>query len=144
MYWKIRRVIRKIRHIPYSIQQGIENTITWFPIIWKDSQWDYSFLFKIMLKKMELMEEYFDSDYPSSQDHRIYAGDIRKARLALDYISSGKYEAEPYESWHEKREQGIKDDELFEKCCKEEKRLYNENMDIFCNTFKEKVLYWWD
>lgn len=44
----------------YEVKHGIKNLIKWFPIIWEDRNWDYSFMFAIMEKKFQLMEESFE------------------------------------------------------------------------------------
>ena len=51
-YYQIKSFIRGI--IP-----GIENVIMWLPVIWRDRWWDYSFLFSILKRKLEFMEEGF-------------------------------------------------------------------------------------
>ena len=40
-----------------NIKYGIENLISWFPIIWKDRNWDCNYFFKILEKKLELYEK---------------------------------------------------------------------------------------
>lgn len=39
--------------------QGIKNIIYWFPIIWKDKNYDYAFMDYILLHKMKKMYKYF-------------------------------------------------------------------------------------
>ena len=45
------------------IKYGIENFITWAPIIWGDRQWDYEFFYRILEKKLELMSKHFKFNY---------------------------------------------------------------------------------
>jgi len=42
-----------------DIQVGFWNLIVWFPVIWKDRQWDQVFFYKILRKKLVLMEKQF-------------------------------------------------------------------------------------
>ena len=37
---------------------NIKNLITWFPIIWKDRQWDFYYIEKLLLKKVQLIIKY--------------------------------------------------------------------------------------
>lgn len=66
----------------YKITQGIQNLITWFPIIWKDRQWDHYYLMVMLHKKLSLMEEHISK-------HRIHVGwerdvfKIKRCRLTL-------------------------------------------------------------
>jgi hypothetical protein len=43
----------------YNIRRGIRNIIRWLPIIWKDEDFDWYFLAKIMEAKTRYMSEYF-------------------------------------------------------------------------------------
>ena len=45
--WRIRRVIRRTK-----------NLFRWLPVIWKDEQWDYHFIFEILKYKLTIMSEY--------------------------------------------------------------------------------------
>lgn len=68
-----------------GILNGLKNLRYWFPVIWKDRQWDYDFLLKLLLHKLERMEDYFiDGD----DDCEIYEleeciGLIKKIRGAI-------------------------------------------------------------
>ncbi len=46
----------KINNFFRSIKYGIKNLITWFPIIWKDRDWDHWYLYKILRFKLIQME----------------------------------------------------------------------------------------
>lgn len=61
--WKIREFKRSCR-----------NLITWLPIIWKDRQWDSSYIFIILKKKIELVR-----DHHIEQKH--YVGWEREVEL---------------------------------------------------------------
>jgi hypothetical protein len=51
LYYKIKRAS------PYhNIKNGIQNLTTWFPVIWKNRDWDFAFIWIILHKKLELME----------------------------------------------------------------------------------------
>ena len=40
-----------------NIYRGIVNLIIWFPVIWKDRNWDQYYFYKIMKAKLEKMEK---------------------------------------------------------------------------------------
>ena len=50
------RIWYNFTKIWYNFKHGIINLIIWFPVIWKNRDWDYCFLYKIMKKKLEMME----------------------------------------------------------------------------------------
>ena len=41
------------RYIPENIRTGISNLIYWFPDIWKDRNWDDSYIFEVMIHKLK-------------------------------------------------------------------------------------------
>jgi hypothetical protein len=56
-------IVRKLQFIPLwwnhdgkyyhkYIKQGVKNLIYWFPIIWKDRNWDSHYIFEIMKHKL--------------------------------------------------------------------------------------------
>jgi len=42
----------------YDCRYGIENLISWFPIVWKDRGWDHYFIFVALRHKLHLTEEH--------------------------------------------------------------------------------------
>ena len=44
----LRRTIRKIKNI-----------IRWLPVLWKDSDWDYYYIFEILKNKLKFQSEHF-------------------------------------------------------------------------------------
>ena len=43
----------------YSLKRGIINLIRWFPIVWRDEDWDWAFLAEIMEFKFRNMSRCF-------------------------------------------------------------------------------------
>ena len=52
LFWKF-----EYRYYPRNFVQGIKNLIKWGPIIWKDRDWDDSFLFEVIKFKISKMSE---------------------------------------------------------------------------------------
>jgi len=159
----MKKLLHKIKVEIKSIIYGVKNIIIWIPIIYQDRHWDYSFLFTIMIKKLELMEEFYaDESNTCCADARVYAEDIHNAVAELKYIADGKFDEEAYKPLHDKHMEKYGEytlenvlesanapkpeghSEWIEGMVKESDRLYNEHMDEFCRIFKEKVRYWWD
>jgi len=67
-----------------NIINGISNLIYWFKIIWKDRDWDYSFLLTILKHKLESMEDFFLSEDVTSVGAEKEAFTIRKTKLVVD------------------------------------------------------------
>lgn len=53
LWWKF-----KGKHIPRNIKQGIKNIIYWLPIIWKDRNYDHTFIYEILKHKLTSQANY--------------------------------------------------------------------------------------
>lgn len=53
LWWR-----HEARYYHRDLIEGIKNLIRWFPIIWKDRDWDHSFIFNLLIKKLELQSKY--------------------------------------------------------------------------------------
>lgn len=56
---KICNFLMNIKYYPKDIFTGIKNLWVWFPIIWKDRNYDYRYLIDINIKKMEEMKKWY-------------------------------------------------------------------------------------
>jgi len=65
LYWKF-----KYRYYPRNFVRGVKNLIKWGPIIWKDRDWDDSFLFEIIKFKISNMSELHSETMPYNGSHR--------------------------------------------------------------------------
>ena len=45
-------------YIPKNIVRGIKNLWKWFPIVWKDRDWDHTFIYKILEFKLKNQSKY--------------------------------------------------------------------------------------
>lgn len=72
----------KIRGYFFSIKYGIENLIKWFPIIWKDRDWDQWYLLHIMQKKLEGMEKLIRVH----GNHVSAESDAKEIRICIELI----------------------------------------------------------
>lgn len=77
----------------HDIKQGIKNLIGWFPIVWKDRDWDYNFLLLLMRFKLKRMEKEFRSYNDTIVSNKLSADKIRECVLLLDRIIEDKYTA---------------------------------------------------
>ncbi len=144
-----------------TFARGIENLITWLPIIWNDRQFDQAYMFEILIKKMEIMEKFFRSENTWSADALIYADQIKKTRETLQYINDEKYHEEAFELYYkvypfdEERFNKMMNNQPYEKDSEEKtqmfrdsmaksEKLYIKAMNSFCRDLKEYSRGWWD
>lgn len=46
------------KHIPRNIKQGIKSTIYWLPVIWKDRNYDHTFIYEVLKHKLKAQANY--------------------------------------------------------------------------------------
>jgi hypothetical protein len=96
----------------YQLKQGIINLIRWFPIIWGDREFDYSFLLDIMSFKMKLMSEMHRKHNESINAEEI-AKQLAKCAELAKRISIDNYDTKTMEEHEEMMEKEL--DLLFSK-----------------------------
>jgi hypothetical protein len=58
-YWKLYRWWKwEAKHVPRDIAKGFKNLWKWFPIIWKDRDWDNHFIFEALKFKLKNTANY--------------------------------------------------------------------------------------
>lgn len=63
MFTKIRIWWRWHGHYMHKdFAQGVKNLWKWFPIIWKDRDWDHNFIYNLLAKKLEFQSKYFSNN----------------------------------------------------------------------------------
>jgi len=57
-----KKTINSIESLYYNINNGLKNLIEWFPVVWKDRDWDSYYIYKVMIfkikKQMNSMDKY--------------------------------------------------------------------------------------
>lgn len=82
--WRIRMFFRKVK-----------NLIRWFPIIWKDEDWDDHYIVEIFIKKLEHQRDFFLSDRTHILEAENVAAEIQ---IAIDSLRKTADSWEHYES----------------------------------------------
>ncbi len=75
--WKIKSKIRQIR-----------NVIRWIPIIWRDRDWDYYFIYEILKQKLINQEQYIREQGV----HVFNKADADSIRTAIEMIDKVQHE----------------------------------------------------
>ena len=58
-YWKLYRwFLWDVKHVHKTIWVGIKNIWKWFPVIWKDRDWDYYYIYQVLKFKLEKQANY--------------------------------------------------------------------------------------
>lgn len=98
-------IVRKLRFIPLwwdnegryyhkMFKTGVQNLIYWFPIIWKDRNWDSHYIFEIMMHKIKAQSEYIgsrDIHTRAKRDAEIMMTCVRLMKKVQDDFYSSEY-----------------------------------------------------
>ena len=99
-YWKVYRWFRwDAKHFHRDIAQGFKNLWRWFPIIWKDRDWDDHYIFEPLKFKLKNTAKYFEKN----QRFVGWENEVRYMRICqtlINRIQDEYYKMEHYE-FHE-------------------------------------------
>ncbi|MDD3123205.1 MAG: hypothetical protein PHC62_06830 [Candidatus Izemoplasmatales bacterium] len=130
---KIYRRKRRIRLVRFftdgfnSLKYGIKNILFWFPVIWKDRQFDHGYLYTILGKKLELMEAFFLSDDTNVANAKKYGKQIKIARILCNRLETEDYSnPNKWADW------------------KYADRQEKQDREYLFDLMKKKVPAWWD
>ena len=140
-------------------QESIESVIFWIPVIWKDRDWDYDFLLKLMEVKIRKMKKFFEEDGVAIHSKK----ELKEMGIASGLLK--RLREEDYTRYlHNKHDEKwgrleLKNNRIERNNVPEEKReierkefkdimdhedyMVKQDLDYFCKMFK-KVRRWWD
>ena len=98
----IHSIIQTIKDAPYNIKYGIENLIRWFPVIWKDRDWDQYYIYVILRQKLKYMEKLHDSDKSHLMSAEQTAKEIKICFDLLDRLVKDEYDESAFKRYYEK------------------------------------------
>lgn len=87
------------KYLHRDIAQGIKNLIKWFPIIWKDRDWDHQFIFDILQFKLQNQAKYI-GDHNRHTRAKEDAELMMKCVDLIEKVKTEFYQAE-YMDYHE-------------------------------------------
>jgi hypothetical protein len=84
-----------------SFIHGIKNLIKWFPIIWKDHDFDEGYLLIIMRFKLKNMEEFFNSNQAFTVSAKRHVHEIMIVKNLIDRIHKNNYSSRQWPRTYE-------------------------------------------
>lgn len=119
------------RYLHKTIKNGFKNLWYWFPVIWKDRNWDDSFIFEILKHKLKAQANYIGK-YGLHVNNWKDERDMMICVRLIDKISEEFYQME-YMDYHKTKH-------WFEPADKEgystwESRQLEENFDDYFNKY---------
>jgi len=116
------------KYMHREFARGIKNLIYWFPIIWKDRNWDSHYIFEILKHKLTAQANYIaeqDRHTRAQKDAR----DMRRCVKLMQLIDDDFYESE-YSDYH-KTKNWFEPTEDNDGTSTWESRLLEENFDDY-------------
>lgn len=80
-----------------KIKRGFENLFTWLPIIWRDRNYDYEYIYKLLQKKLLLTLNELKKDHYDEEEYQIEA-----CLMLLDKLIDNKYGEGIYDAFDAK------------------------------------------
>jgi len=164
--------IQKIKDLPRNISQGIKSLWIWFPVIWKDRQWDNQYIYEVFRHKLHLTEQLI-----RHHGHHLYrikdADQIKVCINLLDRLIKDEYHETAFKKHEEKwgaAELNFKDSEEYPKmsvaaithpnvktdedkvnerkefkiASEHESRLREQDLDLLFKLMRKHIQGWWD
>ena len=130
--------------------ESLCNVISWFPIIWDDRDYDYSYLLIMMREKLKRMR-ILQAEHGNSTNHMKYAKHIRVAELLLDRIIANDYvmadfaeHEKKFGSIFDKRETRLEESKDIRRMADKEAYMSKQDLEYFGRYFAKHVRGWWD
>jgi hypothetical protein len=130
----------KIRDNVRSFQIGIKNIIKWFPIIWKDRDYDHAYIECMLLHKLKMMYDRFidpNETYVNwDTDHGKKA--LKALKICITILERRRSEFYILNLWDEKNVDLT--EELMAKLLSVERRDWK----LFHKLMEQYMEWWWD
>jgi len=117
-----------------GIKRGVKNLVFWFPVIWLDRWWDHSFLYPILRRKLEHMEENFRLG-GCHKNNKKDAFKMKKCVLLLDRLIN-----DAYIDYKNERGWAPKIRFSFNK----EHEMIEQDLDLLFKLLRRNIRTWWD
>ena len=82
------------KYLHLEFKRGIKNLIYWFPIIWRDRNWDSHYIFEILKHKLKAQSKYIgdrDIHTQSKRDAEVMMTCVRLMEKVQDEFYSSEY-----------------------------------------------------
>lgn len=109
------------------LRQGIKNLWYWFPVIWKDRNWDMHFIYEVIKHKLEAQAKYIDHKNLHVQSKK----DARNMRTCVELIKrlQDQYYTSEYQDYHK--------DRVWFTDCKDKPGYSQYNSEVIFDNFDE-------
>jgi len=100
----------------HNFKRGIQNLLVWVPVIWRDRQWDHTYIYEIFKHKLHLTEQFI-------RHNGIHVNNVKDADEIMVCVNALNNLIE--DNYHE---------EAFRKY----------DLELTFNQMRDKIQGWWD
>ena len=124
-YWKLYRwFLWDAKHVHKTTWIGIKNLWKWFPIIWKDRDWDYYYIFQVLKFKLEKQAKHL-----GGRDAELMMTCVR----LINKLQNEEY----YEEYYDSRPMN---NEMMYKC----QAQHDKAKRLLFKIMNDRIDSWWD
>lgn len=117
--------------------KGVKNLIRWFPVIWKDRDWDYRYIWDLNIQKLKFQSKYIgknDNHTRAKRDAQIMMTCVR----LMEKIKDNDYEVEHQEYYNSNVTFIPKILESGEKVYTYDSKVISENFDEYFKKYSRQ------
>lgn len=148
MWWRW-----EARHYHRDFIKGIKNLIRWFPVIWKDRDWDDHFIWQVMIQKLRFQAKYIgDRDFHTraKRDAEIMMTCVRlMEKIKEEYYATEYFDYHETEyTWEDSDEPGFvtlnveEKSERFDEYFKKYPLVYKRIKQRYTNEDKSRLAFY--
>ena len=151
---KITKRYRNVIDFLYGTKNQIQNIIAWFPVIWNDRQFDHYYFYLILRKKIELMRDFFNSDFANTASAKDKSKKMNICVCLLNRLIEDNYDEiallnkyyEKYPSTPLLYNNNIskKQQKEFQSCYKKSSELQKQDVEYLFKILSKQIRTWWD
>lgn len=120
----------------YNTKNGIKNLIKWFPVVWRDRDWDEFYLLHAMEFKFKNMS-HLHKNYSHLENAELYASQLARAAELTNRIKNDRlHYSEEVETLHNQGK--------VREAMELEHELYTKDLEELTTLMKENLHHWWD
>ena len=108
MEYLIKRTIESIRWFPHDVWQFFRKIIYWAPVIWKDRDYDYTYIYDILIHKLLCVANNLEKK-GYHVNSKVNAKQIRYAVLLMNKIKQNDFCKKEFEEHYKKWGEAIMD-----------------------------------
>ena len=135
----------KIKNWYYDVIQGIPNLIRWFPVVWKDRDWDHVYIYDVLRFKLKNTEKCIRNGLHVDADKE--ANRIKTCVNLLDRLRNDVYQDMIYRDWDNNIDMNNRTKEEsadFRRRYQHEDYMIEQDIDMLFNIMKKHMQKWWD